>query len=257
MKTLWHNKDVTLPIPLSRVSTVDALVASLRSRILAGELPPGTHLSEVELATAYGVGRHSLRAAFRDLARVGLLVHEPNRGVFVPVPDAEASADLFRCRAALELGALRIALDDGAPLDGAREPLARLEAMADDEPWDRVAVVHDEIHRAIVDAAGSRRLSDAYAALQGELLFFVTRIRPLYTVRTMREAHRRLVDALASGDAARAERALHDDLAGGRLALHAAMAGRASASALGQPEAPREQAGGGRDGAQVRGGDTG
>jgi DNA-binding GntR family transcriptional regulator len=88
-----------------------------------------------------------------------------------------------------------------------------------------VAVVHDEIHRAIVDAAASRRLSDAYAALQGELLFFVTRIRPLYTVRTMQEAHRLLVDALLSGDAARAERALRDDLTGGRQALATALRG--------------------------------
>jgi DNA-binding GntR family transcriptional regulator len=215
---------VPAPLPLSRVSTVDALAGSLRSRILAGDLAPGTHLNEIELATAYAVGRHTLRAAFRDLARVGLLVHQPNRGVFVPVPDAAASDDLFRCRAALELGALRIALADGASFDGAAEPLARLEVMADDEPWDRVAVVHDEIHGAIVDAAGSRRLSAAYAALQGELLFFVSRIRPLYTVRTMQEAHRRLVDALGSGDAARAEQALQDDLAGGRQALNAALA---------------------------------
>jgi DNA-binding GntR family transcriptional regulator len=225
MKTLWHNRDVSAPLRLSRVSTVDALVAALRRRILGGDLPPGTHLSEVELATAYAVGRHSLRAAFRDLVRDGLLVHEPNRGVFVPVPDAAASDDLFRCRAALELGALRIALDDGASFDAAAEPLARLEAMANDEPWDRIAVVHDEIHRAIVDAAGSQRLSAAYTALQGELLFFVTRIRPLYTVRTMQAAHRRLVDALLSGDGTRAERALRDDLAGGRRALTAALSG--------------------------------
>ena len=75
--------------------------------------------------------------------------------------------------------------------------------MPADEPWDRVAVVHHAIHAAIVDAAGSRRLSAAYAALQGELLFFVTRIRPQYTVQTMIDAHRLLADAVTSGDAGR------------------------------------------------------
>ena len=103
------------PMPLSRVSTVDALVAALRSQILSGELGPGSHLSEVDLAGAYGVGRHSLRAAFRELARGGLLVHEPNRGVRVPVPTARESEDLYVHRAALELGALRVALADAAP----------------------------------------------------------------------------------------------------------------------------------------------
>ena len=215
------------PMPLARVSTVDALVGALRSRILTGDLPPGSHLSEVELAGAYGVGRHSLRAAFRELARDGLLVHEPNRGVRVPVPTAAESEDLYRHRAALELGALRVALADGRSFAGIREPLALLEQMPADEPWDRVAVVHDAIHAAVVDAAASRRLSAAYAALQGELLFFVTRIRPLYTVQTMIDAHRLLADALTSGDPVAAETALANDLAQGRVALRTALpAGR-------------------------------
>ena len=211
-------------MPLSRVSTVDALVAALRSRILSGDLRPGAHLSEVELATAYGVGRHSLRAAFRELARGGLLVHEPNRGVRVPVPTAEESEDLYLHRAALELGALHVALADGRSLDGVLGPLAALREMPEDEPWDRVAVAHDAFHAAIVDAAGGRRLSAAYAALQGELLFFVTRIRPLYTVETMIAAHERLADALVGGDPARAEAALALDLAQGRDAIRAALA---------------------------------
>src|SRR4051794_13706917 len=190
-------------MPLARISTVDALVGALRSRILSGELGPGSHLSEVDLAGAYGVGRHSLRAAFRELARRGLLVHEPNRGVRVPVPTARESEDLYLHRAALELGALRVALADGRPFAGVRAPLAALAAMPADEPWDHVAVAHDAFHAAIVAAARGRRLSSAYAALQDELLFFVTRIRPLYTVATMAAAHERLADALLSGDPAR------------------------------------------------------
>jgi DNA-binding GntR family transcriptional regulator len=211
------------PMPLSRVSTVDALVGALRSRILTGDLPPGAHLSEVELAGAYAVGRHSLRAAFRELARDGLLVHAPNRGVRVPVPTAEESDDLHRHRTALELGALRVAIADGASFAGIREPLAVLERMPADEPWDRVAVAHHAIHAAIVDAAGSRRLSAAYAALQGELLFFVTRIRPQYTVQTMIDAHRLLADAVTSGDPAIAEATLVADLAKGQIALDQAV----------------------------------
>jgi DNA-binding GntR family transcriptional regulator len=213
-------------LPLGRISTVDALTASLRSRILAGDLPPGSHLSEVELATAYGVGRHSLRAAFRELVRGGLLVHEPNRGVRVPVPTAEESEDLYLHRAAIELGALRIALADGRSFEGVRAPLAALEAMPDDEPWDRVALAHDAFHAAIVDAAGGRRLSAAYAGLQGELLFFVTGIRPLYTVQTMIAAHQRLAEALLAGNPDRAEAALALDLAQGRDAIRTALAAR-------------------------------
>jgi DNA-binding GntR family transcriptional regulator len=117
-----------------------------------------------------------------------------------------------------------VALADGRSLDGVLGPLAALRQMPEDEPWDRVAVAHDAFHAAIVDAAGGRRLSAAYAALQGELLFFVTRIRPLYTVETMIAAHERLADALVGGDPARAEAALALDLAQGRDAIRAALA---------------------------------
>lgn len=125
--------------------------------------------------------------------------------------------------AALELGALRVALADGASFAGIREPLTVLEQMPADEPWDRVALVHDAVHAAVVDAAASRRLSAAYAALQGELLFFVTRIRPLYTVQTMIDAHRLLADALTGGNPVAAEMALANDLAQGRVALRTAL----------------------------------
>ena len=44
-------------LSLHRVSTVDALVAALRTRILDGDLPAGERLRELELAEAYGVAR--------------------------------------------------------------------------------------------------------------------------------------------------------------------------------------------------------
>ena len=185
---------------------------------------PGSHLSEVELAGAYGVGRHSLRAAFRELARDGLLVHEPNRGVRVPVPTADESEDLYRHRAALELGALRVALADGRSFAGIREPLALLEQMPADEPWDRVAVVHDAIHAAVVDAAGEPAPVGGLRRAAGR-------------AAVLRDAHQaavhgadddrcpppagRCADQRRSG---RAETALANDLAQGRDAIRAALA---------------------------------
>ena len=48
--------------PLGRVSTVDALAAALRSRILEGELGAGERLPERELTERYAVagGREAL-----------------------------------------------------------------------------------------------------------------------------------------------------------------------------------------------------
>ena len=68
---------------IERVSTVDAVAASLRTRILDGDLPPGERLREIELTEGYGVARHSLRAALRQLQAEGLVTIEPNRGARV------------------------------------------------------------------------------------------------------------------------------------------------------------------------------
>jgi DNA-binding GntR family transcriptional regulator len=206
-------------LPLSRVSTVDALASALRERILDGDIEPDAHLSEVELAAAYGVGRHSLRAAFQVLARDGIVVHRRHRGAFVAVPTTAEMADLFTYRTALELGALQVALGRGARFDAAVGALAVLTAMGPAESWANVARVHHDLHAGIVAGAGSRRLADTYRSLQRELEYFVARIRPAYTVATMIDAHRRLVTAITGDDPAAAMAALEADLAGGRAAL--------------------------------------
>ena len=163
----------------SRATSADAVVDALQERILRGDLAPGVHLSEVDLARELGVGRHTLRAALARLNRARLVVHYPNRGAFVATPTVAAGDDLFAYRTLLEQGGLALALQRDADLAGLRGALAVLAAMPEDEPWGNVARAHYGIHGAIVDAAGSERLSAAYAALRTELLFFVTCIRPV------------------------------------------------------------------------------
>ena len=64
----------------------------LRSRVLSGELSPGTRLREVQLCSELGVSRTPLREAFRTLAAEGLIDLLPNRSVVVSelhAPDIE------------------------------------------------------------------------------------------------------------------------------------------------------------------------
>jgi DNA-binding GntR family transcriptional regulator len=52
-------------------SRVDALADSLRKRILAGELKPGTRVREEALSGEHDVARHWLRSALRTLQARG------------------------------------------------------------------------------------------------------------------------------------------------------------------------------------------
>ncbi len=188
------------PEALNRVSTVDALVESLRARIIEGDLAAGERLVEKDLTEAYGVARHSLRAALRDLAAAGLVRVEPNRGARVASLSAEEVRGLYELRAALEAEAARLALGHGggklpAAVGDAVDHLA--EVCARNAPaWADVAAAHNTVHTAIVAAGGSERIARAHAALDGELALFLVHLRPHWSLPRMATDHRELLRAL-------------------------------------------------------------
>ena len=190
-------------LELQRVSTVDAIAAALRTRIMDGDLGAGERLRELELAEAYGVARHSLRAALRELAAEGLVTIEPNRGARVAQITRSDLDALFELRTALELEAARLALErnDGRlpkPVHDAVRLMAAVCAQPD-PPWSAVVDAHDRVHGELVAAAHSPRIQRAYAALAGELRLFVIQLRPAWSLERMAEHHERLLADLERG----------------------------------------------------------
>ncbi|MBF6160591.1 GntR family transcriptional regulator [Nocardia cyriacigeorgica] len=61
-------------------STPDSIARALRHDLLAGDLAPGTRLTEEALSARFGCGRHSVRAGLQALVAEGLLEHQRNKG---------------------------------------------------------------------------------------------------------------------------------------------------------------------------------
>jgi DNA-binding GntR family transcriptional regulator len=189
--------------PLHRVGTVDALSAELRARVLSGDLPPGAWLRERELTESYGVARHSLRAALRQLAAERLVRIEPNRGARVAVLDTAELRGLYELRAALETEAARLLVQRRGvePLpDEVRAAAERLEAECSRRPPDPGAVdlAHADLHHALVSAAGSTRITEAHAALDAETRVYLLQLRPLMGPEGMAAEHRALLQGLVT-----------------------------------------------------------
>lgn len=183
--------------PLQRTSTVDALAGALRRQILDGELEPGAWLRERELCEAYGVARHSLRAALRSLSAEGLVRIEPHRGAHVAQLGKEEIPWLYELRVALEVEAAHLALERGGgrlPVE-VHEALARLQdaCHGEDPSWSEVNEAHAALHAAIVAAARSPRIAAAHAALNGEMQLFLLALRPHVEPRELAEDHAALV----------------------------------------------------------------
>lgn len=60
------------------------IARSVEEQIIVGNLPSGTRLpTETQLAESFGVNRHTLRRALRELVRKGLITATPRRGTIV------------------------------------------------------------------------------------------------------------------------------------------------------------------------------
>jgi DNA-binding GntR family transcriptional regulator len=211
--------------PLEAVSTVEALEADLERRLLDGELAPGDHLREVELSEQYAVGRHTLRAALDRLVHRGLLEGRRNRGVFVRVLGARDLADVYELRVALEVQVFRTLAVRAEVPAGAREAIADLARLAPEAPQRLVVAADLAFHRAIVAAAGNRRLAQAYANLEAEIQLCLAQLVNRYaTAAALAEEHTDLVRAIERGRPGPAEAAirLHIERASAWLTRHAA-----------------------------------
>ncbi len=74
----------------------------LEEEIATLRIPPGAILSEAQLSERFGVGRTPVREALQRLAREGLVVIMPRRGVVVSEIDVAAQLRLLEVRRELE-----------------------------------------------------------------------------------------------------------------------------------------------------------
>jgi DNA-binding GntR family transcriptional regulator len=80
----------------------DQAYRELEEEITTLRIPPGTVVSEAQLSERFGVGRTPVREALQRLAREGLVVIMPRRGVAVSEIDVAAQVRLLEVRRELE-----------------------------------------------------------------------------------------------------------------------------------------------------------
>src|SRR5690348_1475591 len=80
----------------------DAVVAALRTAILAGVVAPGDTVTEALVADTYGVARPTARIAIDRLVADGILAREPHHAARVRRLHRDDITDLFAARAAVE-----------------------------------------------------------------------------------------------------------------------------------------------------------
>lgn len=202
-------------VTLERPSTSDAVARELTRLILDGSIAAGTRLREVELAEAFNVSRQSLRAGLAQLVHEGLLRRAPHRGVWVPDLTAEELDDVYRVRAVFEVEAARFVTEHPDRLGPLDEALGLMRAVPADAGWGTTMDAHLGFHLALVDAAGSARLSRAYRQIWSEAWLGLVASREnteLATPRRQAQQHAELLRVFRAGDPGRSAEAVRDHM---------------------------------------------
>lgn len=173
--------------------------SQLRERIAAGELLPGTKLSEEALGDALGVSRNTLREAFAALHAEHIVTRIPNRGVFVARPTAADVQEIYRVRRFLEPAA--VLWHDAAPVDELRRIVTEAEHARSRGDVSGMASSNQEFHRALVARAGSERLDSLMQQVLAEmrLVFHSMESNPAFHEPYVAD-NAQVIELLASGD---------------------------------------------------------
>lgn len=193
-----------------RSSTAERVAELLRSRVIEGDLPPGTRLSEEQLVEVLHVSRNTLREAFRLLTHEGLLVHRLHRGVFVPELDEDDLVDLYRLRRTIECDVVRrLEGLDAVRLRPLHDAVAAGEDAARRGDWGAAGTANMRFHQQLVALAGSRRIDETTARVLAELrLAFSAFAVPQRLHEPYVSRNRTLLDLLVAGEVEQAAKEL-------------------------------------------------
>ena len=140
---------------------------AIRDAILAGRIPAGARIAELDLARQLSVSRTPIREALSRLAAEGLVELSPNRGARVASWTSEELREIFEVRLRLEPYAVSQAVPAAVPgrARRARRP-GPVDAGARPGPGpDGIVELNQRFHGLLIARAGSPALASALTSV--------------------------------------------------------------------------------------------
>jgi GntR family transcriptional regulator of gluconate operon len=197
--------------PLVHESLKSKVARSLRLAIQTGQLAPGQHLVEEEIAQQLGVSRVPVREAIRMLEADGLLDTEHGRGARVANPSEVDIEEIYGLRIALESYCMSRVIDRGDKQD-----VELLQALVDEmSVWqvgdDRTALLELDLlfHERMCEMANNEKLLSTWRSQMAQLrMLLVLSDAYLEDPGGIARGHQRIVNAINQGDLEEAQEVL-------------------------------------------------
>jgi DNA-binding GntR family transcriptional regulator len=210
------------PIPTTELGRPAAIAQELKQLIYDGAFKPGDRLNEAALALRMGTSRGPIREAIRILAGTGLVTAVLNRGVFVRQVSVREMLEIYELRALVFGFAAERAAEHVTDRERARfeSLLDRMDAASQVADHGLYYELNLQFHQLILELSHSQRAQRQYEDYVKELhLFRRQNFNRPGNMRTSNIEHRRIYDAIAKGQPAKAKQqaALHIDAGRQRL----------------------------------------
>lgn len=225
-----EDKSAEKPIPVRpapRETLQDFVYAQVKDMILNGEIEPGRTITIQALAAAFSVSHMPVREALHRLTAARALAVVGGRSMGVPPLSLKRHDDLRRVRMEIEgLAAAWAASNiDGESLEGLESLYATLEKAVKSEDKKTYLRANRAMHFRVYEAAGSPALLSLIEPLW-------LQISPYFHHQSSNHSqandyHRALLDALRTGDAEGARRAIQADISAAGDIIRTALLGTA------------------------------
>jgi len=190
------------PVPL-RQSVYDALI----DLIVGGELPPGQHMVETDLARQLGVSRQPIREALHRMEAEGWVDLRPSQGAFVHVPTDSEVDELLDVRALLEAETGRLAAAGHASpgrLARLREICGEGHAAAEADDFGTAVAANTAFHAEVAVIGGNAVLAELADIVGRRVQWYYRMVAPARGHGSWDE-HAEMIAAIEAGDAERAQ----------------------------------------------------
>jgi DNA-binding GntR family transcriptional regulator len=190
-------------------SLADTAYRAIEDLIVRLELAPGLAVSEADLMRRLGIGRTPIREALHRLAREGMVVIAPRRGVFVTDIRVDAQLRLLETRRGLE----RLMAGRAARLANADERAAFLDIATGLVEAGRTGaqveflMLHQAFNLKLGAVGRNEFAAAAFGLTAGLSRRFWVRHEALADLALTANLHAEVAGAIAAGDPAKAEAA--------------------------------------------------
>jgi DNA-binding GntR family transcriptional regulator len=197
--------------------TLQNIYNTLFERIISGQHPVNTVLTEEKIAQEFKVSRTPAREVLKLLEFDGLIETKPKKGYLVLGFSIDDVEEIYEIRKALEILALKISISKLSiqKLIEFKNKMIKLEKSNDFEDYSRL---DGEFHSYILDSSEKKRLIN----MIGHAMHLLQRFRDwthknVNLRKKANKEHMELIDALCMRDLEKSKKILQDHLEEAKL----------------------------------------